>query len=101
MDNAAGQAVVEYETAPLRTGSATAVTVAPHHRAWFLTEEVSTACPSSTGVTGGPFAYEIILPGGAGTVSWRPSYLNAAVIPNLCTRVGLEVGRIQATQPMA
>lgn len=101
LDNAAGQAVVHYRTAPLRGEKAATVTLAPHHAAWFLTEEVSTACLASTGVSGGPFAYEISLPGGAGTVSWRPSYLDAASIPNLCTRVGLEIGPVQASQPRA
>src|SRR5579875_446237 len=68
LDDAAGQAVVQYTTAPLRGEKAATVTLAPHHAAWFLTEEVSTACLASTGVSGGPFAYEISLPGGAGTV---------------------------------
>lgn len=101
LDNAAGQAVVQYKTAPLPGGSTATVTVARHHPGWFLTEEDSTTCEASTGVTGGPFAYKITLPGGAGTVSWRPSYLNAGAISDLCTRVGLEVGPIEAAQPRA
>jgi hypothetical protein len=98
--DAAGTSLVSYQTTPLAGAPATALVIAPGHAVWFLTEQIGASCPAPVTVTGGPFHYALGLPGGA-TVDWAPGYLAATSLSNLCDRVPLAVGNLQASRPTA
>ena len=99
--DAAGRSVVTYVTTAGAAGATTPLVVQPGRAVWFLTEELSTACPAPATVTGGPFRYTITLPGGTGSVTWTPSYLSGATLGDLCTKVPISIGGLQATKPSA
>jgi hypothetical protein len=97
LDDAAGQSIVDYTTTTIAGGASSALVVAPGHAVWFLTEELSTACPTPATVAGGPFQYTVTLAGT--TVTWSPSYLSSVTLSGLCTRVPIAIRALQATKP--
>jgi hypothetical protein len=97
--DAAGRSIVTYPTTELPGGSASALVVAPTHRLWFLTEELSTSCLAPVTVSGGPFDYVVTLPGGGTPLKWSPGYLAGPTLTDLCTDVPLSIGGLQSAKP--
>jgi hypothetical protein len=107
--DAAGRSIVSYTDAALpsvpapaaaASAPATSLVVVPGRAVWFSTEETDSTCGVGTTVAGGPFAYRLTLPGGT-VVDWTAPYLHGPTLADVCARVPLGVGSLQADRPSA
>jgi hypothetical protein len=101
LDGQSGQSVQTYSVTEQPQTESVPISLTPGAKAWFLTEELATTCPSPQTVTGGPFHYSIGLGPDVGSVTWSPSFLTAASMPDLCTRLRVTIGALEGHEPRA
>jgi hypothetical protein len=98
IDDASGATVSAYVVTHLSSPTSGPVRLAPAGRAWFLTEEITTACGAGRTVGDGPFHYVVGLPGGP-SLSWASPDLSGPTLSDFCATEGLAVGDLRSSRP--